>query len=236
MLGIALPKGKIKFSDFLDLIGQTNMKQYLPKTALFARQYALVFVEILDRITKQKGKSVWLEKSPEHLYHIQSIEKWLDSAKFIHVIRNGADVVSSLYDVTRKYDWGEPWEIDRCIHCWIQGTNTSRKHLHKHNHILVRYELLVEDPRSVLVEVCEFLGLRFTEEMVLERSNRAKKTIKNTELWKNSVSEPIKNANGTKFYKLFNEEQRQYILSQISKVCIDDLSTSKKKEILKSAP
>ncbi len=235
VLGIALPKGKIKFSDFLDLIGQANMKQYLPKTALFSRQYALVFTEVLDKITEQKGKSVWLEKSSEHLYHIQNIEKWVNSAKFIHVIRNGTDVVSSLYDVTRKYDWGEPLGIDQCIHSWIRGIKTSSRHLHKHNHILVRYELLVEDPKSVLTEICEFLGLSFEEVMLLERNTTAKKLIKNTELWKKtSVSEPIRNANDSKFYELFDEEQRRYILSQLSEICIDDLSPRKKKGIVKS--
>jgi hypothetical protein len=180
-LGLASQRAKPELEKFLHEIGQEKMLQRLSRFAFFPSQYTKTFLEILDTLTEEQGKNLWVEKSPPHLHHIDFIEKLIPEAKFIHILRNGADVVASLYDATHKYpksSWGnKPWSLDECIYLWIKGTQSSLSHQHKPNHILVKYEHLVEDPQSVLTELCRFIGVAFNEKMLREYSVAAKGVI-----------------------------------------------------------
>jgi hypothetical protein len=224
-LGLASQRARPELEKYLHEIGQEKMLQRLSRFAFFPSQYTKTFLEILDTLTAEQGKSLWVEKSPPHLHHIDFIEKLIPEAKFIHILRNGADVVASLYDATHKYPksaWGnKPWSIDECIYLWLKGTQSSLSHQHKPNHILVKYEHLVEDPQSVLTELCRFIGVAFNEKMLREYSVAAKGVILKREPWKASVLNKIQNANSTKFYELFDEEQRQYILNRLSEVNVN---------------
>lgn len=222
VLGLASRRAQSQFEKFLAVIGEEKMRQYVPNKAWFSQQYASGFIQVLDTVTQQKGKSLWLEKTPQHLHQIAPIEKFVKDAQFIHLIRNGADVVSSLYEASRKHSektWGGPWSVDKCIQTWVKDVEVSRRHLDKSNHTLVRYEQLVEDPRSVLPKLCEFMGVEFDEKMLQEYGAAAKQVVREHEwAWKASAGEPIRNANGEKFTKLFDEGQQKYILQQVSQV------------------
>ncbi len=227
-LGIASPKGREQLNWFLHEINQDNLQHKLPPNARFIRQYGVIFKEALDNTTQAQGKSIWLEKSPEHVRYIRYIEASIPDAKFIHLVRNGSDVVASLYDVTHKHRqpdvWGdEPWELDKCIRHWVRSIEFGRPHLNKPNHILVRYEKLVENPEAILRQLCDFMGTPFNPMMLKNYGKIAEKVSLKNEAWKASVGQPINNANSTKFYQLFNPEQQQYILDQLSAINLDEL-------------
>jgi hypothetical protein len=220
LLGLAYPKGRQQLNWFLQEINQPQFINNLPKNARFMHQYGKVLQEALDSATLAQGKQIWLEKSPEHVRYIRYIEAAIPDAKFIHLIRNGSDVVASLYDVTHKHRqpevWGEPWELEKCIRHWVRSVEFSSLHLNKPNHILVRYEALVENPEVILRELCDFIGTPFYPSMLKDYGKTAQKVVLNNEAWKASVGDPISNANSTKFYKLFTPEQQQYILDNVN--------------------
>ena len=208
-----------KLEKFLTEIGQEEMKQHLPKFGLFPSQYAYSFIKILDILTKQQYKSIWLEKTPGHVHYINYLEKLVKDAKFIHIIRNGADVVASLFEVTNQHPdaWSGSWDIDRCIKYWIEDVRLSHSHLSKFNHTLVEYEKLVENPRAILTEVCEFIGVAFAENMLQDYRLVAKQVTLENEPWKASVDGKINSNNSNnKFQKIFNQEQKTYILKRLS--------------------
>ena len=66
------------------------------------------FVGVLDGLAAEQNKSIWLEKTPEHIYFIDDIERFLPDAKFIHILRNGMDTIASLYEATCSLNelWG----------------------------------------------------------------------------------------------------------------------------------
>ena len=217
-LGIASPKAKIRFNDLLREIGR-EMGSYLPKMPILQSQYSSAFIEVLDTITRQQGKSIWLEKTPQHMLHVDLIEQQVENAQFIHIHRQGEDVVASLYDWALKYPdrcWSHLREIDLAIDLWTKYAQVSQSHLHKPNHLSVSYEKLVANPRLPLIEICEFLSIDFDEAMLQQRSSASKQIITKNEPWKTAVSQPIANANGTKFSQLFSEAQRQYIRDRLS--------------------
>jgi len=220
-LRLASPRARSRFNEFLHEVDHDELRKFLPRTALSTPQYVHAFIRVLDTLTEQQGKRFWLEKTPEHLHYIDYIEKHLTAPKFIHILRNGADVVASLYEVTHQYPevWSGPWDIDQCISKWVRDVQLSSRHLHKFNHTLVRYDQLVEAPRQVLEELCEFINIEFDEAILQQRGSAVKKVVLMNEPWKASVSQAICNTKATKFYKQFNERQRQYILEKLAEHC-----------------
>lgn len=230
-LGIGLASGQRsqkRFKRFLSIIHQEKMEEYLPSFPLFINQYVSAFVQILDKLTQEKGKSLWIEKTPGHLYQIPLIQQMVEGAKFIHIIRNGSDVVASLYEVTQKHPeiWGDEWTLEQCIRQWKKDIEITQIYFSQPNHTLVKYEQLVENPQVVLMKLCEFLEVSFDEVMLQEYGTASKGLIRKDESWKTSVGMPIRSANNHKFYQVFDEKQRQHILNEISMVDIEAIFSS----------
>jgi hypothetical protein len=179
-----------------------------------------VFSRALDSLTISKGKKVWAEKTPRHLYYIKYIEKYISKAKFIHLFRNGSDVVASLYDVCRRYpeDWAGPRSIDKCLQRWITDTKITFSYQSKSSHLLIAYEDLIQNPKKIVAEACDFLSLRFSDEILEKYKSATTDLILPGEEWKQSVKKPIQDLNNSKFSKVFDDRERQYITDQLSKI------------------
>ncbi len=205
-------------------INRPDLLQYFPKIPLM-RLYSLQFIKIMNIIAEEQNKRIWLDKTPEHLYFLKDIEKFVPKAKIIHIIRNGSDVVASLYEVTHKYpdSWDGAWDIDRCIDRWKQSIDVSRCYFQKENHIMVRYEQLVANPPEILKKICTFIGVEFNETMLTEYNNAAQKLV--FEAGGRTVKPVIQNCNSKKFYEVFNEQQQQYVLERLSQVNLDTLNS-----------
>jgi hypothetical protein len=227
-LGLASPRARTRFYQFVHEIGHSEMRRYLPGFPVFTRQYTRAFLAVLDTLTRQQQKSLWLEKTPRHLHYIDDISRLVPGAKFIHLIRNGADTVASLYEVVQAHPdtWKafSPGDLDQCIQRWLTDAMITRQHCHKSNHILIRYEHLTEEPRLVLTKLCTFIGLPFSETMLTGYQKMAEQLVHQRETWKLAAREAIHNTNNTKFYRLFDADQRHYITSQISQVNMEELA------------
>jgi hypothetical protein len=219
-LGIAPEKARTRFKTFLEEINREELVSYLPYFPIFQYQYIQTFLRTLDTITQEQGKNIWIEKTPGHVRNIDYIKKHIPEAKFIHIIRNGPDVVASLYEVTHKYPeiWRGAWNIDRCITQWIEDVQISLNHQNKPDHILVQYEHLVQNPRLIISKICDFLNVSFDEIILEKYMTKAQNIVLENEPWKRSVSETIQNRNGQKFTSLFDLQQQSYILEQLSEV------------------
>ncbi|MGK7920278.1 MAG: sulfotransferase domain-containing protein, partial [Trichodesmium sp.] len=114
--------------------------------------------------------------------------------------------------------WSGGWNIDKCIQQWIEDVSLTQSHLSKSNHTLVEYEKLVENPRAILTEICDFIGVEFLENMLQDYQVVAKQVSLANEPWKESVGGKINSNNNKKFDKLFNQEQQTYILKRLSEV------------------
>jgi Sulfotransferase family len=155
-------------------------------------------------------------------------------------VRNGADVIASLYEMTQKYPeiWGEPRDLDRYITRWQTDVLISSYHLHKPNHFLVKYEELVANPAKVLADLCQFMGVSYEESMLQKRTSVASSLIREREYWKKSVSENLHKASSSKFERVFDTNQRQYILKQLAaqEIDLDDLPKRDCQNIITDAP
>lgn len=228
------------FNSFLEDINSSELKNLLPLNAVFVPQYVNSFIKVLDTVTLRQEKTYWLEKTPEHLRRINAIEKLVDGAKFIHIVRNGVDVVASLYEMTQKYPevWGQPRELEQYINRWENDVLISSCHLHKPNHILVRYESLLADPTATLEEICKFLGVTCEPSMLQNRLNVSSNLIRKREHWKQLVNENLRKPNFDKFYRIFDDSQRKYIVTRIQQtnLDLDNLPQSEKEDVVTDCP
>lgn len=218
-LGIASALGDARVRKYLTDIGRSDLEALYPAGSRRMRPKIRACLHILDRMAAEQGRPFWLEKSPNHLYYVDIIERYLPGARFIHLVRNGADNVASLHDAAQKYGWRFwgpwPYSLECCVQRWNHSVQITQRHLHKENHTLARYEQVVDDPASVLKPLCAFIGVAFEEGMLQGYRDAAGRVALKNEVWKSAVGGAIQNANATKFYELFDEAQRRYILERL---------------------
>lgn len=224
-LGIPTRGARSHWKAVLAEIGHPEMQSFLPVNALFVQQFSRAFLRVLDTIALRQGKYVWLEKTPGHLRLVDNIERLVKNARFIHLIRNGADNIASLYEVGKKYPetWGRWYgTLDQCIQRWVIDIRISLKNYSKNMHSLIKYEDLIANPKPSLEKICRFIEVPYEEKMLTDYPTAAAQIILKIETkWKDTVSGPIKYADRRKFYDYLNEEQRKYILTQIPEELIE---------------
>jgi len=112
--------------------------------------------ELMNQFLRRAQKQRWGEKTPAHVFHIDLIHEVFPRAQFVHIIRNGWDVVRSL----QSMPFGTQsirWSTSR----WLDSVNAGRSAGLKMGSALyheVRYEDLTAESEQTIVEICKFLG------------------------------------------------------------------------------
>lgn len=183
-------------------------------TSFLISRQAKGFVKIMDRLTLSAQKSMWLEKTPDHLFYIKHIARHVPAARFIHIVRNGRDNVASLYDNARKYPgpgWGQYDSVETAVRRWNVAVEETLKYRNDKAHYIVRYEELASNPQKTLEEICRFLQCRFDKHMISEQAIAASLLIEPQEAWKSGNREKLVGVSRSKFKELFDAEQRAFI-------------------------
>ncbi|HEX6982768.1 MAG TPA: sulfotransferase [Balneolaceae bacterium] len=165
----------------------------------------------------------WIEKTPRHLHFVSSIEKSAPQPKFIHILREGKDVVASLHLATKEHpdEWNGERSVKKCIQWWNRDIEKSLSYRNRPNHFFVVYRQLITEPEKVLRKVCDFLSVEYQQEMTTEFHQSATALTSPEELWKNrNTSNELKKSR--KLRENFDEPTIQYITDKTVSV---DLSS-----------
>jgi hypothetical protein len=110
-----------------------------------------VFGEFAD-----DGQTHVAERTPWHVYHLSLIGEVYPDARFVHIVRDGRDVVRSLI----AQHWG-PGTVTEGADEWCSSVLAGRDGAHELGERLleVRYEALLSDPRPVIERIYAHLGL-----------------------------------------------------------------------------
>lgn len=112
---------------------------------------------------KKHQKTIWGQKTPRFIRDAVELKKIYPWAKFIHIIRDPRAVVNSLIesDAHRSNAYYGPMR-------WFNDVNLGLELKYKYpdSVLEVKYERLVIDPKGVLQEICNFLGVVFTEDLL----------------------------------------------------------------------
>jgi len=104
------------------------------------------------------GKSLILEKTPRHAWHIDYIRRKYPNSKFILTTRDGREVIASLYERTKDYLGAQTRYQDDSI--------LTLRQLGLKDTLLTRYEDLIDNPQQVMQEICAWIGIDFEPEML----------------------------------------------------------------------
>lgn len=177
------------------------------------------FVGVLDGLAAEQNKSIWLEKTPEHIYFIEDIQRFLPDAKFIHILRNSMDTIASLHEATsNSHDlWGPGWDLNHCIHRWKEAMLISHKYAKNSNHILVKYEEILDNKVKKLEKLCQFMEIEYDDKMLEFYQEKAAHLSLNLP-WHQGIDREVKSNKVHKYHKIFNDQEIRYILDKIKRV------------------
>lgn len=190
------------------------------------RDWCQKLIDILDQMISREavknniGEPVWgLEKTPRHLHYISSIEQSSAPNKFLHLLRNGKDVVASLHLATKRYpdQWGGERSVRKCINWWNSSMRTSLQYRRQSNHCFVVYEQLLEAPEIVLKAICAFLELDYHQAMLRDFHRTAGSLTQEEEKWKaQNANRSLDKSN--KLQQHFKATEIDYITSHLLEI------------------
>lgn len=155
--------------------------QAIPETHSWGIDFSPVYRTLLDLDKKERslakiidaiykfysrkkfpGSVIWGDKTPLNTLHLDTIDKISAKSRYIHIIRDGRDAVSSM--VNRGiFD-----SVEEACGRWNKSVELAREFGEKksNDHYMeVKYEELVSHPKLVIKEVCEFLGVQYEKNM-----------------------------------------------------------------------
>ena len=126
-----------------------------------------------------------IEKTPGHLFHMSKIRHWLPGSKFINIIRDPRDVVSSMLKMpTSKSNsaltYAQGW--NDCVQAAVEFEQRHAERI-----LSIRYEDLILNMEPVLRKVCEFNLLQFEKRMLDGVSDQYQRCVLPHETWKREV-------------------------------------------------
>jgi hypothetical protein len=137
-----------------------------------------VFASVLNYEALRNDKTVPLEQTPRNVFYMREILDQYPQALVLNIVRDARDVVLS-----QKLKWRRFWNAPRvprsqCVRFWANyhpvtisllwnSSIDSADRYQLHPRVLhVRYEDILEEPERRISEICSFLGILFSSDML----------------------------------------------------------------------
>ncbi len=129
------------------------------------------YQELMSWIIKKYGEkvgkptaSIWVDHTPSNIRYAATLAGLFPESKMIHLIRDGRAVASSVIPL----DWG-PNTIVEAAHWWVEKVAyglAAESSLERNQIIRIRYEDLIEDPKTTLKTLCSSLEIEYQPQMI----------------------------------------------------------------------
>lgn len=147
---------------------ESNPRKYL------AQSFAAILEMFHGELMRKNKKLRWADKTPLNILKIDFLRELFPNLKFIHMIRDGRDVASSI--LTK--DWG-PKTIKGLANRWVKIIETGLKHKGQPYFLEVKYEDLVHEPEDVIKKLMRFLQEPYSPQLL--HYHRVKHLLPTTE-------------------------------------------------------
>ncbi|MFW6047096.1 MAG: sulfotransferase family protein [Candidatus Woesearchaeota archaeon] len=143
-----------------------NKEDYLNSTEEFSLR-SLIEYTVKQYAQQRHNKTnplVWFDHDPYSLKHRKTILEHFPDARFIHMVRDGRAVATSIMPL----DWG-PNTIYHAAHFYRKSVSyglEAEKELPKHQITRVKYEDLIKNPSKELKKICNWLDIEFIPDML----------------------------------------------------------------------
>jgi hypothetical protein len=122
------------------------------------------------------------EKTPPHIYQVPTLIEWFPDAKIIHTFRDPRAIFVSIKKMVNKPYYGsrryrqfrksglvfDLYLLLTVVITWLRIARLHHQYqqLYPHNYYLSKYEDLIKDPAVQLKQLCDFLAIDFSEDML----------------------------------------------------------------------
>lgn len=152
---------------------QARRNKGLP-AVLDDEQFTAMLARCIDQVLDAIGAldptaSVIVEKSPSHSRHTELITKYIPDAAFIHIIRDGRDVIASLQSASSG--WGRHWapaNLKKAAEVWTSNVTAARGAATTGRYTELRYEQLRAGEVEPLQRAFALCGQTVTRERCTE--------------------------------------------------------------------
>lgn len=127
--------------------------------------YADAVRAVFEVFAHRQGKTLYGDKTPGYVNHLDLLSELFPEAKFVHIIRDGRDVALAYVE---RPEWG-PRTIAEAAMYWrsrVERGRESGTRLGPSLYHEVRYESLIADAEGTVRDLCRFLGLDFHPAML----------------------------------------------------------------------
>ena len=152
------------------LSGSKLIQHYGVSAEMFNDVFAEMIAAFLEPYQSFRAKPRIAEKTPTNILHFPELARFFPDAQFIHVIRDGRDVVSSMLTM----DWkdtrtGQPMESTRdpaiAAASWVHHVSAGLAAEQSGLPLLtLRYEDLIAQPKETLQATFRFLNEPWSED------------------------------------------------------------------------
>jgi hypothetical protein len=176
----------INYPRFLELGVDPHKLKKMIKSEQRVR-YDQFITKVYDLYGKRRRKPIVGDKTPGYARELPTLHLLWPEARFVHLIRDGRDVCLSILNWERAKSWklGEgaarfrTWPQDpvgTAALWWEWHVRLAREagaQIGGRLYYELRYESLVAHPTDECRALCEFLGVRYDDHMVLSYEERA---------------------------------------------------------------
>lgn len=112
---------------------------------------------------KKPRATRWGDKTALNTFHLPRIHAVFPHAQYVHMMRDGRDVVSSFL-TSGLYE-----DVELLCRRWELSIREARRFARRageERYLEIRYETLVQEPEATIREVARFLEIEFVEDML----------------------------------------------------------------------
>ncbi len=124
----------------------------------------------LSQTDEFNNNTIFIEKTPDHLVHVDQIARLIPSSRFIYLQRNKYDVIESL--LAAGNSWGQAWAPSnvvsaiRLVNSYQRRGLSALRHCPNGRVLRMSYERLRSNPRQELTRALQFIGAETNPEQV----------------------------------------------------------------------
>ncbi len=200
------PESTRNFMLDLDVYGYTEAR--VSKLAFESQQLSDFADKFFAPCLDKEKKMIWAEKTPTNAYCVREFLSSFSSGHYIHIVRDGRDVVPSL--MRRGF------KAEAAVRRWLHDTAAGYPLREHERCLIIKYEDLVTDPSKIIGKIFEFLKIQENTEHVFESAENSELMCRLHDVWNLRPNQKISNSSMFKWkgrdyaYKLYLEQLFRY--------------------------
>lgn len=167
---------------------------------------------------------IWGDKNNFYLNHLDELFGLFSNARFLHIVRDGRDVVCSYREVMGA-DSNSPYapklstDINEIATEWSSNVMTIDSFMSGivgTSAMTIRYEDLTSDFVITVTRICKWLGLEYDDEMLgfYQKNKKMKLEPDLTLGWKRRTLQPISNLTVGRYITHLSDKEKDIFLSK----------------------